>query len=255
MFLKRFCAVIACASGAVLAAGCASVAPLDDAKLGELTLASKQDKVRLFGAEAQYALETFGTVSVTQGPGWVPLTFGPEDYDEYLAYIEDHPETGLTAISRSYFVRRATKWPLLRLTLTSERQLFIEDDLIPEVDFNLCSKDKENELEALHSVGHPRILWRGQIVHPPVSSDITKALENGLKPQEYEIFFEYFHWDHAIDSSGIRRAMLLSLSADLCISLYESNWPLQSTLGRPLRIDRELVNAAVGPLPRPVPVR
>ena len=255
MSQAKLCAVTACASIAALAAGCASVAPLDDAHLGEVTLASSEDKARLLQAERQYAVETFGRSTIARGPYEEPTIFWPGNYDEYLAYIVDHPDSGLTPTSHVLFIPQAHKWPLLRLTFTSERQLFTEDDLMPTVDFNLCGKDKQNHSEELHGVGHARILWRDQIVYPPVSSDIAEALENGLKPQEYEIFFEYYYWDYEIDSSGTRWRMLLPLPDDLCASLYQQNWPLRPTEGRPLRIDQALVNAAAGPLPRPVPVR
>jgi hypothetical protein len=93
------------------------------------------------------------------------------------------------------------------------------------------------------------------MIYPQILSDIADALGNGQNPQEYEIFFEYYYWEDVSDSSGTQWRMLVPLPADLCVSLFELNWPLRSTVGRPLRIDRDIVSAAVGPLPRPIPVR
>jgi hypothetical protein len=253
MFLKRSCAAIACASIAALAAGCASVAPLDGAELGELTLASNDDKARLLQAQMQHARETFGSVSFARGPVQEPLTFGPEDYDEYLAYIEKHPDPGLTPTGGIQLAPPVHDWPLMLLAFKSDRRLFTADELMPLLDFYLCNPSEQDASDELHGFGQSRVLWRGQIIYPPVASEIAEALETGLKPQEYEVFFHFIYWGHEQSDDGKRHVMLLPLPSDLCVSLYASNWPLAGpSVGRPLRIDKDLVNAAAGPLPRPI---
>ncbi len=139
----------------------------------------------------------------------------------------------------------------MRLTFRSNHQLIDESDLSPSVDFYLC--DKKAEDWEIIGIWYPRIMWKNKIVYPPVSNEITNTLKTGSTPQEYEVFFAYVYWDYEGYNSGKVQRMLLPLPSDLCVSLFDWNYPFGPNVGRPLRISKDFVNEAVGDLPRPIP--
>lgn len=252
MDLKKIFRSIACTSLVGLGAGCTSPPPLDDAQLGEITLATIEDRARLREAEEHHARETFGSVTFSRGPNQAPITFGPDDYDAYLAYLENHPEEGLTPTSLIVgILPKSERWPLLRLTFRSNRPLFDESDLLPSVDFYLC--DKNTQGWELYGFGTPRLVWQNKIVYPPVSKEIDNSLKKSASPQEYEVFFSYIYWGHTDKNDETRHPILMPLPGDLCISMFSGGFFSGPRVGRPLRIDKDLVNAAVGDLPRAAP--
>lgn len=181
MVTRGFYRLFTCAWLAGLVGGCASPPPLDDAQLGEITLASSEDQARFLEARMQYERDTFGGVTFnSRVPNQEPITFGPEDYDQYLAYLKSHRGTGLIPAHQIQLGPKWYDWPIVRLTFRSEHRLFDQSDLSPSVDFYLC--DKKAEDWELIGIWYPKIMWQNKIVYPPVSNEITKTLKSGSPP-------------------------------------------------------------------------
>ena len=242
---------IACALLVILAAGCASPPSLDHAELKEVTLASPDDLTRLNRAQELWERESFGYVSFSDGRGNILASFeGEEEYDDYLAYLRKQGKSTPTEV-REWRQRKGPHWPQMRITFQSTHSLF--EQPVWFIEFYNCGKtDDFWEWDSLH-FGNPKIMWRNRIVDTEVSREIEEILETGGKPQTYEMFFKYVHSNREDYLRNGTPPVLLPLSDDLCISFTIRDILLGVGVGRPFRIDGNLVNAAVGDLPRPRP--
>jgi hypothetical protein len=97
-------------------------------------------------------------------------------------------------------------------------------------------------------------MWGGQFVNRERAQEIEKMLESGAPPQIYEVFFLYVYSDRSRAGEKGQPVVLLPLPDDLCVALYQSNYPFPSSMGRPLRISKDAINAAARPVPRQLPV-
>lgn len=98
------------------------------------------------------------------------------------------------------------------------------------------------------------VMWRGHFVTPERAREIESLIETKVRPQTYEVFFSYVYWERNQGHQSSALVTLQPLPADLCVAMHRWNYPLPSSVGHALRIDKEMVNAAVGPLPRPLPL-
>lgn len=72
--------------------------------------------------------------------------------------------------------------------------------------------------------------------------------------REYELLFNYRN--SPVRQPADTTVTLQPMTEDLCIAFKALNWPVAApTLGPPMRIPRETINAAVGPLPRVLTIR
>jgi hypothetical protein len=223
--------------------GCASVAPLDDAKVENLTLASSADIERYQKALAIWARGMFGGATFSDGKGHITASFKADQYDEYLEYESEHP---VPAMPRS----TTPKWPILHLTFESNQLLLdsnSSNDL--KVAFWLC-KD-QGDSSRLYGFGVDPVMWHGQFVTPKIGGQINAELSGSKTPQMYEVFFEYINWSKE-DFQRDRFITLLPLPEDLCMATYAYNFPMSPSIGRPLRISKELINQTMGDLSKPL---
>ncbi len=160
----------------------------------------------------------------------------------------DHAElTEISLLSSYDLVGRAKSyWPMVRLTFLSDRPLFDPDTTLPRVQFEIC--DASGEERHLHGFGLVEVAWQGR----PVTPAAARTIQSLEQPQEYEIEFNYVYWEQYEKSGGSGSATLLPLPGDLCVAFWKASKPLPPSIGRPLRINREIVNEVVGPLPRQV---
>lgn len=233
-------------AAAVLAvAACAPVLPLDDARLVEVGPASPDDLTRYAQARAAYARELFAGASFADGRGEV-VTFSADQYDEYRACLRDHP-----IVEPGQHVAPPPQWPVMRLVFTTDRALFDpEAGAVPNAIFYLCTSGPEQG--HLYGFGLGEVTWHGRIVTLKRAREIARLREAGARSQTYELFFDYVYWDVAQTRSEGQQITLLPLPDDLCVAMSRWNLPLPASVGRPLRIARERVNAAAGPVPRPL---
>ena len=117
---------------------------------------------------------------------------------------------------------------------------------MPYLLFYLCGAD--NNEGRLWLTGE--IMWHGRVVTLESAREIEKSLENEPRAQEYEIYFGYAYWDRQQARTKGQPITLLPLADDLCVALQRWNYPLPSSVGRPMRVGKELINKTVGPLPR-----
>lgn len=240
-FLRIPISVLVCAAGV----GCASVAPLDDATLKDVRLASPDDMARYARAEEIRARETFGG-AVLLGSDGNRVTFTAAEYDRFLAYTHDHPtsepDSGL---------HQQPAWPMVRLSFNSRRMLFDPDaSSVPMLSFFLCDANER------HLYGfRADVMWHDRFVTlPKDATEIARTLSIETTPQEYEVFVRYVYWDSDAPRQKRETVTLLPLPNDLCIAFYQYNSPLPPSVGRPLRISKDLVNSTVGSLPRTLTV-
>ncbi len=236
-----------------LAAGCAGVAPLDDAELTGLALASSEDLARYDKAKERRARETFGSASFSDGRGNTIASFGADEYDEYQAYLRDHPEKDPYLGLKTALQKAMPAWPTISLTFQSTRALFDTGEAsFLTVAFFLC--DEESGERRLYGFGMPDVMWRDRFVGEELAQEIEEAQRSEAQPQEYEVFFDYVHWNQEEHLQEGAPAKLLPLPGDLCLALDRPNYPFPSRVGRPLRTDKNVVNEALAPLPRPLSI-
>lgn len=243
--LSPFFAVLAFVAAALQA--CASAPPLDDASLVEIALASPEDMSRLESAWDIAKRETFTGVGFPDGRGG-SVSFSASEYDEYLAYKEQHPEFKTS----TSWKRDMPDWPVIRLEFQSSRVLFDPDSSsMPHIVFHRCGPTLDAE-RRLYGFGGYDVMWRDRLLvaYQSAPRDAKAALEAEGRPQNYEVFFRYTYWN----SEEVREAggpvTLLPLPDDLCVSLERGHYAALSAVGEPLRIPREKVNDLVGPVPR-----
>jgi hypothetical protein len=205
--------------GALLAsvvANCAGVPTLSQAELAQVGLATPDEEARLQAAKDAYR-------------------------DEQKPRIR----LKVTVIQPD--------WPILWVTFRSAQQLFNPLEAGERyASVYLCSL-RDEEVNA-RRLARESILWRDRIVGQKAARQIAEELRAGAAPQEYKVFFRYMNWDRTAPRQNGDPITLVSLEEDLCLSLKKINDPFAPSIGEPLRIDKEAVNAAVGTLPRSLPV-
>jgi hypothetical protein len=227
--------------------GCARVAPLDDARLIDVQLASPADLARRAQAQQQLTQEQFGGASFSDGKGHVTAAFLPGEYDAFLIYARTQPELA----TKDAEVLKP-QWPTLRLAFQSRRVLFDSSaSVMPDLFFYLCGEG--------HDKGRlfgwrTEIMWRNRSITAGTASEIEASLKDGASSQDYEVFFDYVYWDMGRARQRGEPAVLLPLSDDLCMSFYKFDMPFPTIVGRPMRIDKDIINGTLRPLPRSLPV-
>lgn len=200
----------------VLASGCAGAPPLTDAELTSVSLASDEDLSRFETAKNSYYRTAYprGLPSVT--------VLQPD-------------------------------WPVVRIVFQSQRQLFnpLEAGMRHAVVYPCVDRNRDWDAGGL---GSQPILWRNSIVDRNASERIAEQLATGPAPQEYEVFVRYDNWDRSEVRAAGDPVTLVPLQDDVCLSLQKLNYPFAPDIGDPLRISKDLVNRAVGKLPRSLPV-
>jgi hypothetical protein len=248
-YLTRTWGALATVLIATTVAGCASVADLDDAKLIDVRLATTGDLARYEQAREIRSRELFGGASFSDGNGHILASFSSTEFDQYLAYVHEHPlpKAGSEPPPEP-------KWPMLRLSFQSRRLLADPDaSSMPEVLFYLCGPNDNKG--RLRGFGMPEIMWHDRLVTSEGAQQIQKSLKVETRPQTYEIFFDYVYWDRGQSYQAGQPVALLPLPDDLCVALHKWNYPLPSSVGHPLRVSKDLINNAVGPLPRQISAR
>ncbi len=224
-------------------AGCASVPPLDEATLLDIRLASPDDIERRQQTSEQYERETFVGLSLSIPEG-KKYSFAADQYDEYMAFLNANP-------SFDYRPRPPMiDWPVIRLQFRSGQNLAEEPDTPWDLRFWDCSQKDE-----MARVGAALVIWRGRALTPHDRHSGPYATAISQAPQDYEVVFTYRRWNPRAERPA-DTIKLLPLADDLCVGFTESNWPIaRPTVGRPLRINGELVNRLIGDLPRMLPIR
>lgn len=171
-----------------LATGCASVAPLDDAELTGLALASSEDLARYDRAKEQHARETFGYSSFSDGRGNIVASFDADEYDDYLAYLREHPERAPNSDLRTPYQNAMSSFPRVRLTFQTRRALFDPGHAsIPNVIFYLC--DEQSSDWRPYGFGMQEVMWRNRFASRELVQEIENVQQAEAQLQEYEVFF------------------------------------------------------------------
>ena len=241
-YLTQICGALASVLIAITVVGCASVVPLDDAELIEVKLATTDDLTRYAQAREIRSREEFAGASFSDGKGHVLASFSPSEYDRYLAYVREHPDP-LRFIHAADLEPK--QWPVVRVAFKSSRVLFDPDASSIRARLLLCGSNDEKGLGGMRDV-----IWRDRFITPERARQIEKSLKDEGRPQTYKIFFDYVYWDRGQSRQEGQPVTILPLPDDLCVALHRWNYPLPSSVGRPLRISKDVINAAVGPLPR-----
>lgn len=132
-----------------------------------------------------------------------------------------------------------SRWPTLQLTFQSHRPLLEPSGVTTFVQFELCN-GPHNQCH-LYGFGLAEII--------PLADESGPMGQH----QEYEVVFDCVYWDR---NQGRRKGdpvVLLPLPSDLCIAIIKPSKPFPPSLGRPLRVRREVLNELVGPFPRSIP--
>jgi hypothetical protein len=238
-YLRSAARTLATCVIAAIAVGCTSIPRLDDAKLVSVGVATSADQARLSQAKEQLAREIFGGASIRDPQNGL-LVFSSADYDAYRAYKRDHPELNPWSQSLTEW-----PWPVLRITFSTSRILFEEDDPNGSRQglLSFCSGSE---------IGSGDLLWQGRVLTRGIAGQIKAAAAAG--PQMYETFVLYTHATDALPNDTA--VMLLPPADDLCLSIFTfANWPVGSTTGTSLRIPKNSVAAALGILPRRIAPR
>ncbi len=99
-------------------------------------------------------------------------------------------------------------------------------------------------------------MWRDSFVTGKTAPDIEAALKITPEAQEYEIFFPYTNIEEQRPlPRGARFVTLTAPTSDVCFALVKYNMLWPPSEGHPLRIEKQALAAALGPLPRTVPIR
>lgn len=240
--------------GAAIPIGGCSAPPLDDARLGEVRLATPEDMAQYAQAKDRIARQSFGGVSFSNN-GVIVAKFTKDQYDDYVAYMREHP------VPIGANPPPAPDWPKLYISFSTRRMLIEPEDSSADVRLYLC--DSDDPWPQL--IGSDELMWRGNFITGQSSHNIRAALEAGSQPQEYEIIVEYLYqegWENLFHNNGATQnappnkseyVTSLPPPSDLCLARQELRWPLPSALGRPLRIKKEIVTKALGTLPRRLP--
>jgi hypothetical protein len=234
----------------ILTAGCATPPALDDARLDVVEVATSDDLLRFSHAKQALDRQLFGGATFRDLQNRI-VTFTEDNYDGYQAYIGQHPE--IIPIAKD---RADLDLPTLRISFFTSRML-IEPEVSETVyqafgSLYLC--DDGNPLG--DSLASADVMWRGRFVTGQIAENIKTALGAGAQPQEYEIIVRYTNYKERRSwRPGAEAVTLLPPPGDLCFALVKMNYPLPSTAGRPLRINKEAVKAVLGTLPREIPLR
>jgi hypothetical protein len=207
---------IYCALSAALVASCAGVPPLADVKLTQVSSADQTEVQRVESAQNLYTEQQKPRVRL------------------HLKIIQ--PD-----------------WPWLWVTFESTRQIFNPLEAGQRyAAVYLCSLAGP-DLE-VRRLGWQKILWRGKIVGQEAAREIAEELKTNPGPQEYKVYFRYQNWDRDEPREEEDPITLVPLQEDLCLSLKRSSDPFPPSIGEPLRISKDEINAAVGELPRSLAV-
>lgn len=223
--------------------GCAPVPALDDAELVSVTVASPDDLARYSQAKSIFYRETFGGASFSDGKGQILVSFSAGEYDAYLAYLVEHPDQLPNQVNRA-------NWPTLRMAFRSRHVLFDPGATTTSGSFFFCEQDRLGA--RIYGFGPGDILWRGRFVAARVAEEIEAAARTDTQLQNYEVFFDYVYWDTDQPRRSGEAVMLLPLPADVCFAIERPRYPFPAAFGRPLRITKDMINQAVGTLPRPI---
>lgn len=136
--------------------------------------------------------------------------------------------------------RADVRWdfPVLHLHIETERNLLDSDG---DLGIGLCGD------EMLYRRAF--FMWRDRIVWPGVDqSTFGAALRDQGTTQRLEIVLNYTWWQKLADDSQ-DQVTLQPLERDMCVAFQRFNKPFPTTVGAPLRVPKEMVNAALQPLP------
>jgi hypothetical protein len=221
---------------------------LDDAQFSAVVVPTAEDMVRRSQAEDSLSRQLFAGATV-RDPERGIITFTENDYEAYREYVREHSKLrGLPPGQKG----RRLELPILRISFFT-RRILIEPAASKTVhiaDGSLYFCDSGDPLN--NRLASAKIMWRGRFVTNQTAQDIQSALSISPLPQEYEVFVPYTNWDRRSWRAGMETATLLPAPGDLCLALVELGYPLPSTTGRPLRIEKAAVAAALGPLPREI---
>ena len=225
-------------------AGC-GMTPLDDAQFRATMLATAEDEARYDRALEISRREGFGGASVP-GPDGAEVTFGPGDYDAFQKY--ERESLRLRSAGTSRF---PPYWPLVRVVFSSDRNL----RRAPSSSGALYWCDAGTPFQEDGFTGQAEILWRDRFIDDHPSSELRAALDTPSSPQEYEFLFPYTSiLEQRPLPRGTRTVTQAPPKGDLCFALVQYTMLMPPSVGRPLRIDKEALTAALGPLPRSVTI-
>lgn len=213
--------------------------PLDEAQVQPPALATTEDLSRYAQAEELMYRESFGGAYVP-GPDGTMVTFGPDEYDAYLSHQGFTPDGQVD--------RFPTYWPVIRVAFSTAEDFVGRSD---SGQLYWCDAALQDTETGFH--GSANVMWRGQFVSQRVAEDIEAAAVASSSPQDYEILFPY---THIVETRplprGTRTLTVAPPESDLCFALIHHNMMMPPAVGRPLRISRNGLAAALGPLPRSI---
>lgn len=222
--------------------GCVAPASLDSAGAVIIASATPADIARRTQAERGWWKSLFRGGSI-RDPQRGLLTFKTGEYDAFEA-----EEKQLSSLVSSRVGRQSSgpNWPVLRIGFAL-RSLPISPDTTgtsAEVILYLC--DSENPLRS--SVGRSELMWNGLYVTANNANQIQQAINMTGEPQSYEVILPYIHvkWSKFPDDTG----EIIPPERDLCLARFQSGLSFVAGIGRPLRLDRDIVRAVLATLPR-----
>jgi hypothetical protein len=222
----------------ITAGGCASAPQLDNVSLVEARLASPVDLERYANARERHSRDIFGGASLSDRQG-NRVTFTHNEYDEYRRYTDEHHMLRIEEILPSTW-----PWPEMKLVLESNHSLSNGSGL----NFYLCDANKRKE-QLFGFSG--QLVWNGRILTPTSTRQVAELIKAAGQPQQYELFFTYVYYQKVHPVEG-KSMSLLPLPEDLCVAMKRYNMPFPTSVGRPMRISKDTINAALGPLLRDI---
>ena len=210
----------------------------------EVTLASVDDWTRYEKAMEPIYRAQFAGATYVDAKGHVEAEFKAKDYDANLAYERTRfgPSVG----------SRMPAWPVLKLKLLTHRLLHDPKSSQTRIGFRFC--DPQASKNTRWGILDDFLIWKGQLVDHDRALEIDSALKASAKPQEYEAFLTYVYYaDESLKAD--KTVTLLPLPSDLCVSLARPSGFESFEYGPPKRLDKNIVNKAVGDLPRSQPTQ
>jgi len=147
---------------------------------------------------------------------------------------------------------RTPDWPNLKIAFATKTSLIEPEDSgwVGGLPY-LCDIVDPRE----DSLGIVTLLWKGRVLTGQVAREIEAVRSSSQDAQVYEAYVTYTQTEEDPVPKDAKTVTLKALSGDLCFGLFD--WGLLAADGRPLRIERALVERALGTLPRtlelPVP--
>jgi hypothetical protein len=198
---------------------------LEAVKVDQIALATTADMVRYDHALEPIARAQFGGVQTTDGKGGLVWEFRPDEYDKY----RKHRDRGGP---------RQPQWPTFRLTLSSRMPLVDEKSTYTQIAFQHCDSDRNFWLPEF-------VLWRGTLIGGAAARRIRAVMRADATPQTYEVFLPANY--RGPNQARHPHEDAVPLEEDLCIALSRYIDHFTSVEGRPLRIPKERINAALTP--------